>query len=91
MTHLELVREVANKGDFTIKDTKDFMKALEETVASNIRAEDGIKLFNGLVLATKFVDAKEGHNPRTGEPLSIPAKYKPVARFGKAFKEAANA
>ncbi len=91
MTHLELVKEVANKGDFTIKDTKDFMKALEETVSAHLRDDGGIKLFTGLVLTTKFVEEKDGRNPRTGEPLKIPAKYKPVARFGKALKDAVNA
>lgn len=90
MTNTEFIRELAAEMNITISSAKEIAKAYEKIVYRHSRDDGGVKLMNGLVIATKHVDARMGHNPATGEPVAIPAKIKPVAKFGKAFKDAVN-
>lgn len=91
MIHSELIREFATKGDLTLKDARELIDVLEDIVIKHMRDEGGVKLFNGLTLSSRFVDEHPGHNPSNGEPITIAAKYQPVAKFGKSFKDGINA
>ena len=92
MNNTELIREFASKGHLTLKDSRELIKVLEEIVLSHAREEGGVKLFSsGLTIGAKYQDARTGRNPATGESIEISASYKPVAKFGKVFKETINA
>lgn len=41
-------------------------------------------------LTVKKTDARTGRNPRTGEPVEIPVKRKPVFTAAKALKDSVN-
>ena len=91
MIHSELIREFATQGDLTIKDSKELIDVLEDVVLKHMKDEDGVKLFSGLTLSSKFVAEHSGRNPSNGETITVAAKYQPVAKFGKSFKDAINA
>lgn len=91
MNYSEFVREFAAKSNLTLKDAKEVAKAYEDVALSHARDDKGVRIFNsGLTISTKYMDERVGHNPATGDPVKIAARYKPVAKFGKAFKEMIN-
>ena len=83
------VKEIAERTGFTQKDVEAVIDALKEVVVSTIK-EDEIKVFDGLTLGTKFVEAREGRNPSTGEAIQIPAKHRVVTKIGAGLKSAVN-
>ena len=64
---------------------------VEQEVAYEEMANEGeVKLFNGLTLEGKRVDARTAKNPRTGEMIEVPSKISPRAKFGIPCKNALN-
>ena len=90
MTNNELIREFANSANITLKDAKLLTNIFRDVVYSHIKDDGGVKVFDGLLLSTKYVDEHMGRNPGTGEPIKIVGKYKPVAKFYKSLKDAIN-
>lgn len=91
MTKVELVNVVAEKLDFTKKDTKAVIDAAIETIIEAVAKDEKVALvgfgtFEGLKRAER-----EGRNPATGETMIIPAKTTPKFKPGKSFKDAVNA
>lgn len=87
MNKTEMIKAVANETGFTQKDIKTVLDVLQNVVVATLPNEP-VKLFDGLTLETVERAARAGHNPQTGEPLTIPARVVPKAKFGKVFKEA---
>lgn len=86
----DFIAKVAEKSGFTKVDTKTFMNAMEEVIFDCVRAQEDLKMTNGLTITVKDVAARTGRNPMTGETIQIPAKKKVAVKIGKALKEAAN-
>ena len=91
MNYTNVIKEFARESNISQKDARMLLGVLEEIVLKHAREEGGVKLFSsGLTIGAKYSEQRNGRNPSTGESMIIPAKYRPVARFGKAFKEAVN-
>ncbi|WP_206214899.1 MULTISPECIES: HU family DNA-binding protein [unclassified Desulfovibrio] len=73
----------------TKADTEAFLGALTETVTDALTRGESVPLAGGK-LEAKQRPARTGRNPRTGDPVEIPACV--VVRFvaGKELKEALN-
>ena len=63
-----------------------FMKSVEEALVSG----DKVQLVGFGTFETRERAAREGRNPRTKEPLTIPASTVPVFKAGKELKEKVN-
>ncbi|MEM7618980.1 MAG: HU family DNA-binding protein [Pseudomonadota bacterium] len=61
-----------------------------ESIVDALKGGDSVRLvgFGNFEVAER--KASNGRNPRTGEPLKIPASRVPKFKAGKAFKEAVN-
>lgn len=90
MTKADYISKIAEATGYTKKDVAEVLKAEKDVVWSALRDKDEVKVFDSIILRTQFKDAYEGRNPSTGEPLQIPAKYMPKAKFGKAIKRFIN-
>lgn len=93
MNKKELVKAIADKVDFTQKDVKTVMDALQEVVIDVLQGsdgEDGVKIMDGVTLSKTFRQPREARNPRTGEIISVDGKYAPKCKFGKLIREAIN-
>ena len=88
MTRRELFKKAAEKLDMRQQDVEEVVKAIEDIAYDAIRKED-VHLLDGLILYTKIRDARTMRNPKTGEPVAVPAKRVPAVRIGKRIKEAA--
>ena len=87
MTKQDLVNEVAEVG-ITKKQASDAVNAIFDTIKDALVDGEKVSLVGFGSFSVKKREAREGRNPRTGEPLEIAAKTVPVFKAGKALKDA---
>lgn len=88
MNKLELVEAVAQASDLTKADAQRAVNAFIETIISATKAGKKVAV-SGLGTFEKVRRAaRQGINPATKEPISIPAKNAPKFKASKVFKDA---
>ena len=90
MNKTELISSIAEKAELTKKDAEAALKAFTETVEEVLASGNKIQLVGFGTFETRERAAREGRNPRTKEPLTIPASTVPVFKAGKELKEKVN-
>lgn len=83
----DVVKSIADKVGFTLKDADEAYKAFVETVADALKAGDEVALAGFGTFKVKQKAARTGINPQTKEQIKIPATKAPSFKFGKSFKE----
>lgn len=91
MTKSELVERIARlQGQLSVRDIELAVKALLEqmtqTLAEGRRIE--VRGFGSFSLSQRA--ARVGRNPKTGEPVELPAKQVPHFKPGKELRERVN-
>lgn len=76
MKKSDLVSAVAKKSGFTKKDTAAWYDAFCDAVAEALVAGNDVSIAGVGKLKTVDVAERQGHNPQTGEPITIPAHKK---------------
>ena len=87
MKKVELVEAVAEKTGLTKADTT---RAIVATIVEALSKGDKVPVVGFGTFAVSERAAREGHNPRTGAKVSIPARKAPTFKAGSALKEAVN-
>lgn len=87
MNKMELVSSMAEKSGLSKKDCEAALGALTDTLAEAMKAGDRVQLVGFGSFEVKKRDARTGRNPRTNEPVEIPAAKLPVFKAGKALKD----
>ena len=90
MNKTELISSIAEKAELTKKDAEAALKAFTETVEEVLASGNKIQLVGFGTFETRERAAREGRNPRTKEPITIPASTVPVFKAGKELKEKVN-
>lgn len=88
MTKTELINLVAEKSGLTKKDAEKAVGATIEAITETLTKGEKIQLVGFGTFEVRDRAAREGKNPLTGKPLSIPATKVPAFKAGKALKEA---
>ena len=91
MNKTELIAAVAEKAGLTKKDVEKAVTALLETVKGEVAKKGKVQLIGFGTFEARTRNARTGKNPRTYEPIKIPAATVPAFKAGKAFKDAVNA
>lgn len=91
MNKKEMVAAVAEKTGMKKKDAVMAVEAFTEVVKEALVAGDKVQLVGFGTFEAVDRAAREGRNPKTGEPLRIEASKAPKFKAGKAFKDAVNA
>jgi DNA-binding protein HU-beta len=88
MTKEDLVALMASEADITKATAERAFKALISGITDALRQGDSVTVvgFGTFTVANRA--ARQGRNPQTGEPLTIPASRSPKFRPGKALKDA---
>lgn len=88
MNKAELVKEMAEIAGTTKANAEKLLDAFMEAVTKAISKGDKVVLVGFGTFQVVTRSARNGRNPRTGEPLKIPAKK--VVKFtpGKKLEEA---
>ena len=91
MKKAEFIKEVATKADKTQKEVKELLEIMQDVVFDTVKAEDEVKVFDGITITSVYREAHEARNPMDGSKVMVEAKRSPKAKFGSAFKAAINA
>ena len=91
MKKSEFVAFAAEKVGMTKKDMEKAMDAVFESIGDVLAAGDKLQISGFGTFETKERAARMGHNPRTGEEISIAASTIPSFKPGKALKDKVDA
>jgi DNA-binding protein HU-beta len=90
LNKVELVDAVSAASGLAKNDAAKAVEAVLDSIVGELRKGQEVRLVGfGTFLVTKRA-ASEGRNPRTGEPVHIPASIQPKFRAGKGLKEEVN-
>jgi len=88
MTKAELVEKVSDKVDgLTKKQTEIIINTIFESVKDALAKGDKIEIRGFGSFKIRSRKQREGRNPKTGSPVSVPAKKVPFFKAGKELKE----
>jgi DNA-binding protein HU-beta len=90
MNKTDLVNVVAAETNLAKKDVDAVVTATLAAITNALKEGDKVQLIGFGSFEVKDVAEKVGHNPKTGEALTIPACKKPSFSASKALKDAVN-
>ena len=88
MNKTELIAEVAKKCGISKKDAEKAVNATLDAITAALAEGDKVQIVGFGSFEVKKRAAHTGRNPRTKEPIEIPASAMPVFKAGKALKDA---
>ncbi len=88
MTKSGLIEEVARRTPhISKKDTEVVVNTIFDSMIEALRTGDRIEIRGFGSFQVKIREARDGRNPKTGEPVHISAKRTPFFKVGKELKE----
>ncbi len=88
MNKTELVAAMAETSGLSKKDCETALNAFASEVEKALKSGDKVQLVGFGSYEVKERAARTGRNPKTKEPIEIPASKAPVFKAGKALKDA---
>ncbi len=90
MNKNELIEAVSERTGLAKSDAARALEAVLGTIADTLQKGDVVNLpgFGSFVVRERA--ERSGRNPRSGEPITIPASRAPAFKAGKALKDAVN-
>ncbi len=88
MNKTDLVNAVAEDTGLTKKDAEKAVASVLNSITEALKGGDKVQLVGFGTFEVRNRAAKQGHNPRTGEPMTVPASKLPAFKAGKALKDA---
>lgn len=83
----ELVDQVAKETGVTKKDVDKVISATVDAIMAAVAEGDKVTLVGFGSFESRDRKEREGRNPKTGDPMKIPATKVPAFSAGKLFKE----
>ncbi len=90
MNKTELVAAMAEKTQLSKKDTESALKAFIEVITDELTKGEKVQLVGFGTFEVTERAAREGINPLTKKPMSIPASKAPKFKPGRGLKDAVN-
>ena len=90
MNKNDLVVAVSSDSGLTKADASRAIDSVFDSITSSLRRNSEVRLVGFGTFSVARRKASQGRNPRTGEPIQIPASKQAKFRAGKALKEAIN-
>ncbi len=88
MTKSELIERIAQKqAQLAYRDVELAVKTILEHMAERLANGDRIEIRGFGSFSLHFRPGRVGRNPKTGSPVSLPAKYVPHFKPGKELRE----
>ena len=91
MNKTELIAEIADRAEISKKDAEKALKAFTDVVADELVKGEKVQLVGFGTFEVSERAAREGRNPKSGEPMRIEASKSPKFKAGKALKDMVNA
>lgn len=90
MNKQDLVSKVADSADISKAKAALAVDAVISAIKSTLQSGDDVRLVGFGTFSVAQRAATTGRNPRTGEPINIPASKQPKFKAGKELKDAVN-
>ena len=90
MNKNDLVVAVADDAGLSKAEAARAVGSVFDSITSSLRRNTEVRLVGFGTFTVARRKASQGRNPRTGEPIRIPASKQAKFRAGKALKEAIN-
>jgi integration host factor subunit beta len=90
MTKSELIDAVAARGELTKARAELVVNCVFDTMIEAMADSEGIEIRGFGSLTVRPYKPYEGRNPRTGQPVEVPAKRLPFFKVGKELRELVN-
>lgn len=90
MNKSELVAAMADQAELSKKDAEKALKAFVDVVTDELKKGGKIQLVGFGSFEVTQRAAREGINPLTKKPMSIPASKAPKFKAGRALKDTVN-
>lgn len=90
MNKQDLVSKVAASADMSKQKAATAVDAVIDAIKGSLKAGEDVRLVGFGTFSVSDRAATTGRNPRTGEPIQIPASKQPKFKAGKELKEAVN-
>ena len=87
MNKPELIAAAAEKAGLPKKDAERLLNAAIDTVIAALARGERVQLTGFGTFEVKEREARVGRNPRTKEPVEIPATRTPAFKASKALKD----
>lgn len=88
MNRMQMVTAMSVAGGVTKKVAEQQLTALLNGITESLKAGESVTVTDNFTLYVEEKAARKGRNPKTGEPLEIPAKrvikFKPYKHFRNA-------
>ncbi len=90
MNKNDLVAAVSATADLTMADSQRAVDAVFHQIGEALKSRAEVRIVGFGTFSVANRKASQGRNPRTGEPIFIPASRQPKFKAGKALKAAVN-
>ncbi len=90
MNKNDLVAQVSANADITKADAAKAVDAVFDSIADSLKGGQEVRLVGFGTFSVANRRASMGRNPRTGEPIQIPASRQAKFKAGKGLKESLN-
>lgn len=90
MNKQDLVNAVADASGLSKADAAKAVDAIFVTIADSLKRGGDVRLVGFGTFSTSKRQASTGRNPRTGEPMQIPASTQAKFKAGKGLKDVIN-
>ena len=90
MNKAELMREVAKRTDYLLKDTETIVEGLLEVIQEQLSKGDSVLLREFGAFNVLDRKATKARNPKTGEEIDLPARKAPKFTASQKLKDLVN-
>jgi len=90
MNKNDLIAKVADLTDMSKAEATKAVDTVFDVIVDTLKSGDEVRLVGFGTFSVSSRAASMGRNPRTGEPMQIPASMQPKFKAGKGLKEAVN-
>ena len=91
MTKSDLILKLTEKNNFLFqKDIQKIIDVFFEALSESLENGKRVELRGFGAFGIKEREARIARNPRTGEPVAVPAKKMPFFKMGKKMRERMN-
>ena len=90
MNKSELIAAAADGSGLSKAQVSSALDAILEAVQGAVAAGEKVSITNFGTFERRERAARQGRNPQTGKPVSVPASKAPAFKPGKPFKDRVN-
>ena len=90
MTKAELIDKLAQQSSISKAEAGRILGNLLDSVTNSLAKGESVTLVGFGTFSVSHRAARQGRNPQTGSPISIPASKVPRFKAGKSLKDAVN-